>query len=148
MPNYRLTPIQRDRGRHATAIAAASHFLHVDIDAEVEAARQGMAGVLSDETARQGVTAEVLERVTGVSKRKWAEVLAGHDVTLEWLVLLARLLGYRMGAVMERVDARAAPPLAAIAGNRPTRAGGVTGEMRDATFRELYPGAYKRKQSR
>lgn len=122
-----------DTGRREVAARMASQFLGIDLDAEIAAAERGIADVLAEEARRQGVGAQTLESVTGVGAKAWADILAGRALSLPWLVIAARLLGYRVGVTLEAVDRKAAPPLrsvAALRGESGTRAR----EVRRAVF--------------
>lgn len=112
-----LLPAEIDNARRAVVRQMMRrHRRDVDIDGEVSDLQSGVAALLRAECARLGYDAHTLSRVMGLSREWVAAALDGRAHTgLEWLVIIARIMGYRVTVRLEPVDARALHDLRALA---------------------------------
>lgn len=103
-----LLPAELDRARHGVVRALTRRYRpDVDLDGEVADVRAGVAALLRDECERLDYTPDTLSRVLGLSAEWLRDTLSGSpDLTLEWLVILARVIGYRLVIRLEPVEAR------------------------------------------
>lgn len=120
-PMVRLLPAEIEAARRAVVRQMMRRYRRdVDLDGEIAELRAGLVTMLRAECERLDYSADTLSRVMGVSAQWVSAVLSGSEAPgLDWLVIIARVIGYRVTLRLEPVDARALHDLRALADRIP-----------------------------